>query len=59
MDESLIHDIPKVSPEENAYLTTPYSEYEVRKVVSQTGYKRPCVRWFSNRVFQKSSEIIK
>jgi hypothetical protein len=33
MDESIIHDIPQVSTEEDEFLTSPYSEDEVRKAV--------------------------
>jgi mannosylglycoprotein endo-beta-mannosidase len=33
LDESRIYDIPQVSPKENAILTNPYSEEEVRKSV--------------------------
>jgi hypothetical protein len=35
MDESRIDDIPQVSPEENAILTSPYSEEEIWKAVFQ------------------------
>jgi hypothetical protein len=33
MDESRTDDIPQVSIEENVFLTSPYSEEEVRKAV--------------------------
>jgi hypothetical protein len=35
LNESRIDDIPQVSPEENVFLTNPYSEKEVRKAVFQ------------------------
>ena len=33
LDETRIDDIPQVSEEENAFLTSPFSEEEVRKAV--------------------------
>jgi mannosylglycoprotein endo-beta-mannosidase len=40
MDESRIDDMPQVSPEENAILTSPYSEEEIRKVVFQMEHNK-------------------
>jgi hypothetical protein len=40
MEESRIHDIPQVSPEENAFLTAPYSEEEVRNAVFQMEHNK-------------------
>jgi hypothetical protein len=37
MDEVRIDDIPQVSPQENALLTSPYSEEEIRKAVFSNG----------------------
>jgi hypothetical protein len=37
MEESMIQDIPQVSSEENAFLTAPYSEEEVKKAVFPNG----------------------
>jgi hypothetical protein len=33
LDESMIDDIPQVSPQENTILTAPYSEEEVKKAI--------------------------
>jgi mannosylglycoprotein endo-beta-mannosidase len=38
LDESQIADIPQVSLEENAILTTPYSEDEVNKAIFKMGH---------------------
>jgi hypothetical protein len=40
MEESRIHDIPQVSPDENAFLTAPYSEEEVRNAVFQMEHNK-------------------
>ena len=40
MDESRTDDIPQVSGEENAHLTVPYSENEVKKAVFQIEHNK-------------------
>jgi hypothetical protein len=40
MDESRIDDIPQVSPEENAILSTPYSEEDIRKAGFQMEHNK-------------------
>jgi hypothetical protein len=40
LDESMIDDIPRVSNEENIFLTAPYSEDEINKVVFQMEHNK-------------------
>jgi hypothetical protein len=40
MDESRTDDIPLVSDEENAHLTAPYTEEEVKKAVFQMEHNK-------------------
>jgi hypothetical protein len=60
MDESRIDDIPQVSPEENAILTSPYSEVEIRKAVFQMEHnKAPGPDGFPAEFYQSFWDIIK
>jgi hypothetical protein len=60
MDDSRIDDIPQVSPQENAILTYPYSEDEIRKVVFQMEHnKAPVPDGFPANFYQSFWDIIK
>jgi hypothetical protein len=60
MDESRIDDIPQVSPQENAILTFPYSEEEIRKVVFQMEHnKAPGPDGFPAEFYQTFWDILK
>jgi mannosylglycoprotein endo-beta-mannosidase len=60
LDESRIDDIPQVSPEENAILTNPYTEEEVRKAVFQMEHnKAPGPDGFPAEFYQNFWDIIK
>ena len=60
MDESRTDDIPQVSPEENAFLTGPYSEEEVKKAVFLMEHnKAPGPDGFPAEFYQTLWEIIK
>jgi hypothetical protein len=60
VDETRIEDIPQVSAEENAFLTAPYSEEEVKKAVFQMEHnKAPGPDGFPAEFFQSFWEIIK
>jgi hypothetical protein len=60
MDKSRIDDIPRVSPEENALLTSPYSEEEIRKAVFQMEHnKAPGPDGFPAEFYQSFWDIIK
>jgi mannosylglycoprotein endo-beta-mannosidase len=60
LDETRIEDIPQVSAEENAFLTAPYSEEEVKKAVFQMEHnKAPGPDGFPAELFQSFWEIIK
>jgi hypothetical protein len=60
MDENRIDDIPQVSAEENALLTAPYSEEEVKKAIFQMEHnKAPGPDGFPAEFYQKFWDIIK
>ena len=60
LDESRIDDIPQVSPEENNFLTSPYSEEEIRKAVFQMEHnKAPGPDGFPAEFYQSFWDIIK
>jgi hypothetical protein len=60
MDESRTDDIPQVSPQENAILTSPYSEEEIRKAVFQMEHnKAPGPDGFPAEFYQSFWDIIK
>jgi hypothetical protein len=60
MEESRIHDIPQVSPDENAFLAAPYSEEEVRNAVFQMEHnKAPGPDGFPAEFYQNFWDIIK
>jgi hypothetical protein len=40
LDESRVDDIPQVSPQENAVLSAPYTEEEIRKAVFQVEHNK-------------------
>ena len=60
LDESRRDDIPQVSDEENAYLTAPYSEEEVKKAVFLMEHnKAPGPDGFPAEFYQHFWELIK
>jgi hypothetical protein len=60
MEESKIQDIPQVSLEENAFLTSPYSEEELKKAVFQMEHnKAPGPDGFPAEFYQNFWDIIK
>jgi hypothetical protein len=60
LDESRIADIPQVTPEENNFLTAPYSEEEVRKAVFMMEHnKAPGPDGFPAEFYQSFWDVIK
>jgi hypothetical protein len=60
LDESLVHDIPQVSVEENSYLTSEFSEDEIRKAIFQMQHnKAPGPDGFPTEFFQAFWDLIK
>ena len=60
LDESRIDDIPQVSPQENAVLTAPYTEEEIRKAIFQMEHnKAPGPDGFPAEFYQTFWDIIK
>ena len=60
MDESKIDDIPQVSPQENAILTSLYSEEEIRKAVFQMEHNKvPGPDGFLAEFYQNFWDIVK
>jgi hypothetical protein len=60
MDESRTDDIPQVSPQENAILTSPYSEDKIRKAVFQMEHNKALgLDGFSAKFYQTFWDIIK
>ena len=60
LDESQIGDIPEVSPEENTFLTAPFTEVEVRQAIFQMEHnKAPGPDGFSAEFYQNFWDVIK
>jgi hypothetical protein len=60
LDDTMIDDIPQVSPEENAFLTAPYTEEEIKKAVFQMEHnKAPGPDGFPAEFYQTFWEVIK
>ena len=60
LDESRIEDIPQVYNEENAFLTTPFTEDEIKKAIFQMEHnKAPGPDGFPVQFYQNFWDIIK
>ena len=60
LDESVVHDLPQISSEENAILTSNFTEKEVFEAISQIEHnKAPGPDGFPAEFYQKNWDVVK